>query len=174
MVPSTIGKRLQASAMLASVALVTTLVGCSNGTEAGTLDPQSSTGARLDVGDLRIRNAVMVAGDNGGLTVSMTVVNVGVTEDAITDLRVASDSDQVQGDLSPRSITLAPGTATVVPGEARPSIEIELDLPAGGFAPVTIQFESAGLVALSLPVINNLSPHSGGRGDSGSNDDEAT
>ena len=35
-VPSTIGKRLQASAVLASVALVISLVGCSNGTEAGT------------------------------------------------------------------------------------------------------------------------------------------
>jgi hypothetical protein len=89
----------------------------------------------------------------------MTVVNVGVIEDAITEVGVTGDGDPVIAGLSPRSITLAPETATVVPGESRPTIEVELDLQAGGYAPVTVQFASAGLVELSLPVINEDSPY---------------
>ena len=164
MVQRPIGKRRQASLVLAGLALVAGLAACSNGSEAGTLDPQSSTGTRVDVGDLRIRNAVIVASEGGGLIVSMTVVNVGDTEDAITDLGVTGDGEPVEADLSPRSITLAPGTATVVPGETRPRIEVDLDLQAGRFAPVTVQFENAGLVELSLQVVTDGSPHGGSSG----------
>jgi len=157
-----VGNRLPASVVIAGAMLAGSLAACSNGVEAGTLDPPSATGVNYDLGDLRIRNAVVVAEENGGLTVSMTVVNTGSSEDAVTDLTLTGEEEPVEADLSPRSITLAPGVATVIPGESRPSIEVDLDLQAGGYVPVTVQFENAGRAALSLPVITPSSPQAGG------------
>ena len=156
------GRRAPAIFVLAGAALAAGLAACSNGVEAGTLDPPSVTGVVLDVGELRIRNAVIVAGEAGALTASMTVINTGSAEDALTDLTVSAEDGLVAAELSPGSITLAPRTATVVPGDTGSSIELELDLTAGGYVPVTLQFENAGLVELSLPVVSESSPYGGG------------
>jgi hypothetical protein len=156
-----VGKRLLAAGGLASLILAGSLTGCSNGVEAGTLDSQSSTGVERDLGALRIRNAVIVSGAAGGLTVSLTVVNTGTTEDAITDVEVSGDAEPVSADLSPRSIALAPKTATVIPGETRPRIQVDLDIVPGSYTSVTLHFASAGTVTLSLPVINEDSAYGG-------------
>lgn len=148
--------------LLAAVVLGGVLTSCSNGVEAGTLDPPSATGVQRDAGDLRIRNAVLVAGDRRALTVSLTVINTGAVEDALTDLEVVADGEAVGAEMSPGTIDLAPGSATVVPSEDGPTIEVEVDAPAGGYLPVTIHFENAGRVELSLPVINEDSPYGGG------------
>ena len=162
MVQRRVGNRLKTSVALAALVVAAGLTACSNGVEAGTLDPPSATGVQHDLGPLRIRNAVVVAGESGGLTVSMTVINTGTAEDAVTDVRITSADGPVAADLSPRSIPLTPRTATVVPGEDGPTIQVELDHAAGGYVPVTLQFENAGLVELSLPVISASSPYGGG------------
>jgi hypothetical protein len=151
--------RQRASALLAGALLAGTLAACSNGVEAGTLDPPSATGARLDAGDLRIRNAVVVAGESGSLTVSMTIVNVGTAEDTLTDFTLISDDGAVAAELDPNSITLAPGSATVVPSEDGPTIDVDADVSPGGYVAVGLQFEQAGLIEFSLPVINEDSPY---------------
>lgn len=135
------------------------LTACSNGVEAGTLDPPSGTAVQADLGALAVRNAVIVAGADGGLAVSLTVVNTGSTEDTLTGVTVTSDGEPVAAELSPQSIVLPPRSATVVPGEQVATIAIELDVAAGGYLPVTMQFEHAGLVDLSLPVITEGSPY---------------
>jgi hypothetical protein len=70
---------IRARLVVAVAALVSTgsVTACSNGVEAGTLDPPSGTAVQEDVGELAVRNAVIVAGEDGTLTVSLTVVNTG-------------------------------------------------------------------------------------------------
>ena len=140
MVQPRVGNRMHrsaaAGALLAGSLVLGGLAGCSNGAEAGTLDPQSVTGVQLDVGLLLIRNAVLVATDDGGLFVSMTVVNSGPIEDAITDIKVTADTEPVEADLRPRSIALPPRTPTVIPGEDGPTIDVDVEVTAGGYVPV--------------------------------------
>ena len=161
MVQRRVGKRLRASLVIAGFALTGALTACSNGVEAGTLDPPSATGVRLDVGDLRIRNAVIVAGDDGELALSLTFVNAGIEEDTLTSVTLTDGDEPVEATMRPRSISLAPGAALVIPGEDQPRIEADADIAAGGYATVSMQFEHAGLVEVSLPVISTSSPHSG-------------
>ena len=170
MVQRQVGKRQRASLLLAGALLAGSLAACSNGVEAGTLDPPSATGTQLDVGDIGIRNAVVVALEGGGLIVSMTIVNSGTVEDTLTDLTAISEGEPVVAELSPRSIALPPDTATVIPGETRPTIEIDLDLTPGSYLPVGLQFERAGLVEFSMLMVNEDSPYGGG----GENEDETT
>lgn len=140
------------------------LTACSNGVEAGTLDPPSGTAVQADIGELAVRNAVIVTREDGGLTVSMTVVNTGSTEDTLTDVEITDELEPTSAVLSPRMITLPPRTATVIAGDDEPTIEVELDVAAGGYLAVTMQFENAGSVDVSLAVVTESSPYGGGSG----------
>ena len=160
-----VGKPLRTSLILAGVVLAGGLAACSNGVEAGTLDPPSFTGVSHDAGDLHLRNAVIVAHDAGGVTVSLTIVNVGDSEDTLTDVTIVTGDEPVEATMRPRSVSLPPGSATVAPGESGPEIGADVDLAPGGYVSVSMQFEGAGLVEVSLPVVTENSQHSGG-GDS--------
>jgi len=149
---------------VAGILSVGILTACSNGVEAGTLDPPSGTAVQADVGKLAVRNAVIVAREDGGLTVSMTVVNTGPTEDALTGVEITDELEPTSAALSPRMITLPPRTATVIAGDDEPTIEVELDVAAGGYLAVTMQFEHAGSVDVSLAVVTESSPYGGGSG----------
>ena len=154
-----LGERARHGILLAGVLVVGVLSACSNGVEAGTLDKTAWTGARTELGDLRIHNAVLVRdAETGVLSVSMTMINTGATEDALTGL-VITAGEEVAAELQPGSIALAPGTSTKVPGETRPAIQAEADLAAGEFAPVRFSFEHAGDVSIEVLVVTPDNPH---------------
>lgn len=64
------------------------LAGCSSGFEATSLKPYSpADGIQADSGDLRVLNALVVAGEDGSTgLVSATVVNRGDRNDRLTDV----------------------------------------------------------------------------------------
>lgn len=130
------------------------LTACSNGVEAGTLDPSTSHGGELDAGDLHVRGAYVVVGEDGGeAVVTLTVANIGAEEDALTALSVDGAEGTVEATLRPGSIPLAPGTTTTFPSDPRPSIGIDVDAPAGSYVSATMIFEQAGTVQVDLPVV---------------------
>ena len=154
-----LGERVRRGMVLAGVLVVGALSACSNGVEAGTLDTTAWTGARTELGDLRIHNVVLVRDDETGvLSVSMTMINTGDTEDALTELVITAGAE-VAAELQPGSIALAPGTSTLVPGETEPAIQAEADLVAGQFAPVRFSFEHAGDVSMNVLVVTPENPH---------------
>ncbi|MDQ3450780.1 MAG: hypothetical protein M3455_07685 [Actinomycetota bacterium] len=157
---------IRARLVVAVAALVSagSVTACSNGVEAGTLDPPSGTAVHEDVGELAVRNAVIVAGEDGTLTVSLTVVNTGSTEDSLTDVEITADLEPATAVLSPGTIALPPRMATVIPGEGESTIEVDLDVAPGGYLPVTMQFENAGSVDLSLAVVSEASSYGSGTG----------
>jgi len=130
-----------------SLATVAALASCSAGVDAGTLDPQRLNGAHVDVGMMKIRNAVVV-GEDGEGELMMTIVNDGTTDDALTGVEV----EGAEVSLEPSTVDLPAETAVVFPGgEEETSVAVEGELAPGAYVTATFSFESAG--SRSVPVL---------------------
>lgn len=138
------------------------LTACSVGVEAGTLDAGSLTQARADVGQIKIRNAIVVApaeeGD-GNAVLSVTIVNDGTTEDALVGLELSGADGRVPVTLAPRTVELPPETATTIPADAETTgtgatatADIST-LEIGTYTTATFSFANAGSVELDLLVV---------------------
>lgn len=137
------------------------LTACSVGVEAGTLDAGSLTQARADVGQIKIRNAIVVApaeeGD-GSAVISVTIVNDGMTEDALVGLELSGADGAVPVTLSPRTIDLPPETATTIPGDAGATAAATATadvatIEIGTYTTARFSFANAGSVELALLVV---------------------
>jgi len=155
--------RRYATAPLALV-VAAALTSCSVGVEAGTLDPQRLSGAKADAGQVKVRNALIVAPTDEGDDYALiaTIINDGTTEDTLTGVEVAGPDGPVDVDLRPSTVDLAPETAVVVPGESDTSMSIEdLDLEAGTYVQTTFRFETAGVLQMSLLVLSEVAVYGG-------------
>ncbi len=137
------------------------LTACSVGVEAGTLDAVSLTQARADVGQIKIRNAIVVApaeeGD-GSAVLSVTIVNDGTTEDALVGLELSGADGPVPVTLAPRTVELPPETATTIPGDtgATATATATADVSTieiGTYTTARFSFANAGSVELDLLVV---------------------
>jgi hypothetical protein len=146
-----------------ALSLVVSLVasGCGSGTEAGTLDPAPSSGADADLGDLKLRNALIVVpedGDGSGSLV-LTIINDGDTEDILRAIELVAGEEAIEADLRPAAITLPAGGVTVIPTTPRPTASFGSELVPGSFVDVVLRFANAGFAELSLPVLYATGPY---------------
>ena len=142
---------------ITAVALVPILAGCWQGPAATTnvqATQNSGNGTQAQVGNIKVENATVVRGDDGRASLIMSVFNVGAEPDALTGATV--------GGL-PATLPASPDVAVLVPGGARtfgygaegqPPANLliveGLQVEQSGYVPVTLTFERAGQLDISV------------------------
>jgi len=92
----------RARVVAAAAAAVSLLAGCSAGFGATTVKPYApSDGILAESGDIRVLNALVVAGDGGRTgVVSMTLANRGDRDDRLTGLTSPAGTAELSGDTT--------------------------------------------------------------------------
>lgn len=138
------GRSLAATAGLLAAALLVT--GCSLTSRNLTLEAYApSDGLDVDLGDLLVRNVLVVSAGNGAEgMVSATMVNRSPSE--LRVLLEAAESSQV--------LTLEPGESVQLgSGEEQVAFVVDsVEVPAGGLLEVTVTSDAAGAETLQAPV----------------------
>jgi hypothetical protein len=132
---------------LATALLALLLVsGCATGFDAETQqqDP-TGNGRYLELGDLSVQNFTLVAGDNGS-AVLMKIFNDTASADRLIELKINNQAI-ITDLLIPANTKVAFGNAT------NPSLDIPLVIKPGGYLPVVMEFESAGIIETSVLVV---------------------
>jgi hypothetical protein len=143
MVPCVIRRRAVAALAVCLVAVLPT-AGCYQGFE-GTVNTQEPTGNGTDfvVGTLKVQDTTLVADTATGRTASllMTIINEGDQPDALTGVTVGG----TRATLRTAPLAVAPGATAVVGGTSPNQVLVTgLQVPAGSYADVTVEFRSAG------------------------------
>ena len=141
--------RLAASAALA-LGIAIGGSGCAMITYQATTEPYDpSDGVSADVGDLALRNILVVSedGDEGSMTLSVS--NSG-SEDATLELEVGGETLEVDVDAGQ---TVAPGA-----GDEDPLLIERLDAEVGGLVPVFVTTEGAEGREVRVPVLDGRLP----------------
>lgn len=108
------------SSVAAGALLVVALTGCTFGARIANLEPyHPSDGVGVTMGDVAVRNAMLIANDSGSATLVMTVVNRG-DEDVVVNFQYGPDSSRqtisvdVPGGASLVRVGDDPGTMVVL------------------------------------------------------------
>ncbi len=141
-----------------AIAAVPALSGCWSGADATTTMQASMNtgdGAQTQIGDIKILNATLVVGDPGTDAMLIgTLVNVGVTPDAVNAIEVAG-----------KQVTPVPAFSELTAGSsvAFGYVDAEIKVPVSGldaavssYVPVSFQFQNAGnttLRVLTVPAV---------------------
>ena len=141
----------------AALALVPSLAGCWQGPEATTTwqaSQNSGNGVEASLGMLSVQNATIVKGDDGRASLIVSVFNLGKEPDSLTGATV--------GGIAVTLPTTPDGTI-VVPGgvqsfgyglEGQPPTNFliveGLEAQPSGYVPVTLTFERAGQLNISV------------------------
>ena len=150
--------------------------GCAAGFNANTMKAYApSNGSVASLGNLRIRNVVVVQSQDGGLNeLYATVVSIGGGPDgngtvAGTDVSPAPDSLTGISVTGAAPVNIPAGAITIAPGakvDLGPSgTRVFLDnftIKRGNIASVTFTFATAGTVTLSALVMTETALVSGG------------
>lgn len=110
----------------------------------------SGNGTQATLGAMRVENATVVRGDDGTGSLIMSVFNQGAEPDTLTSVTV----NGIPASVAPTAI--APGTfqAFGYGVEGQPSTNIALvtglDVEASSYVPVTLIFERAGQLDISV------------------------
>lgn len=140
--------RLIASAVLAATIIAGT-AGCNMiAPQATTKHYDPSDGVSTNIGELQIRNILIVAGNDKG-TLAMTVVNNGDTD---TSIEVTVDGVDVT--------VLAPAYAsTAFGGSEVPGVLIDpMTVPDGATTEVDFQYGTETATTVMVPVLDGLLP----------------
>lgn len=141
--------RLAASAALA-LGIAIGGSGCAMITyQATTEEYDPSDGVSADIGDLEIRNILVVSEDGEEGNMVLSVTNSG-TEDATLELQVAGESVEVDVDAGQ---TVSPGA-----GDEEPLLIERLDAEVGGLVPVFLTTEGAEGREIGVPVLDGRLP----------------
>jgi hypothetical protein len=146
------------------IAAALLLSGCGTGVDAPTDNqPPSGDGASVTTNALAARGLLLVVGtDPGTATLAGTVVNTGITDDAITGISLAGSTPKVtmtDGGQTATSIALPRRSRVQFGYDPATHIDLTgLTTPAGSFVPVTITYATAGTATVDvltvLPVGN--------------------
>ena len=143
--------------VLAAVAVVPTLAGCWQGQAASTTwqaSQNSGNGVEATVGSLSVQNATVVKGDDGRASLIFSVFNLGQEPDALIGATIGGIA---------ATLPETPGTTAVAPGgtqafgygiEGQPPANLlivdGLEAAPSGYVPVTLTFERAGQLSMSV------------------------
>ena len=141
--------RIAASAVLA-IAILSGTVGC------GLLAPQATTiqydagdGVSGNVGDVAIRNAILVSDDGSTANLVVTIVNKG---DSAHNLNVQYEAGS---EKVTQSLTVAANSSVSLGTPDEPAMTLEgIDTQAGELFPVYMQYGNETGVELLVPVLD--------------------
>jgi copper(I)-binding protein len=144
-----------------ALALLTpAIAGCEAGNNAPTLEfHAAAAGSQADVNGIKISNAFVLGAPSGGTlpagqsaSLFLSLYNGGSSNDKLVSATATGSAGSVT--LDGGSVTLPAYTAVDLTGPS-PSVVLESlskPLAAGGYVPVTLDFEHAGTVTLQVPV----------------------
>lgn len=142
---------------IATLALVPSIAGCWQGTEATTTwqaSQNSGNGVEATLGSLSVQNATLVKGDDGRASLILAVFNLGKDPDALTGATVGGITTTMP--TSPEGAIVAPGGVQSFgfPFEGQPVtnylIVEGVEAEPSGYVPVTLTFERAGQLDISV------------------------
>lgn len=145
--------RIAASVVLAAGILLGTSACNLFAPQATTIHYDASDGVSGNVGDLAIRNAIVIS-DNGELgNLLVTVVNSGVTSQNL-EIQFESKGKKVSQEVE------IPANSTIPIGDkGYPSVQLEnIDTIPGALLPVFFQYGEETGVELLVPVLTNQLP----------------
>ncbi|MDH6237861.1 hypothetical protein [Cryobacterium sp. CG_9.6] len=149
--------RIVASIVLAAGILIGTSA-CGFGAPQATLikyDP--SDGVSGDVGDVALRNAMVLSADGELGSLLVTAVNVGDTAQSLTV------QYQANGEKVTELVTLRANSSTTIGAEGEPSVTLEnIGTPPGALLPVYFQYGENTGVELLLPILTGQQPEYAG------------
>jgi hypothetical protein len=117
--------------------------------QATTLHYDPSDGVSANVGDLAVRNALLISNDEGDATLSATVVNKG---DSAHSLEVQY---QAEGDKVSTNVTIEPRSTVVLGGVDGPVVTISTEEAAPGtLFPIFVQYGNETGVEMLVPVLD--------------------
>lgn len=120
--------------------------GCATGFDAATQqqDP-TGNGRYLEVGEISVQNFVVVAGSSSS-AVLLKIFNDTAQADRLVDMTISNQS--VLSDL------LIPANTKIAFGNKdNPALQIQFATQPGGYLPVTLEFEKAGIKETSVLVV---------------------
>jgi hypothetical protein len=139
--------RLAASAVLA-VGLVLGASGCSMLTyQATTEHYDASDGVSVNVGDLDVRNILVVSDDGEDGNLVLTVVNTG-EDDAELGVQVG------EGGSEPLIIEVEAGATVSLGGDEEPLLLEGIDTQPGALLPIFFQYGTAEGIEKLVPVLD--------------------
>lgn len=143
------------AALAGSVVSVLAVTGCTFSAEIANLEPYDpSDGVGADLGDLALRNVLLIANDGGEATLVMTVVNRG--EEGV-DLNLQfgdegarqTESLEIPGGRSSTRVGDDPATTVVISDDA---------LTVGALFPIYAEYGSVPGTVLYVPVLDGTLP----------------
>ena len=145
------------------VVAATALTGCFNGQGATTTmqaSMNSGNGVSATAGSLKIENATLVAGPAGSKTATLTmrITNSGSAPDTLAGVAIGGASAYV----TPGSEVIAPNSATSFGFDSKDWVNAYgLDATPATYVPVQLAFATAGLVTISVLVVNPTGYYTG-------------
>jgi len=140
-----------------TIAAVVLAAGILIGTSGcGFLAPQAtliqydpSDGVSGEVGDIALRNAMLLSTDGSTANLLVTAINGGDTAQSLTVQYEAN------GEKVTELVTLRPNTSVTIGGKDEPSVTLEsMDSTVGALFPVYFQYGEETGVQLLLPVLD--------------------
>jgi copper(I)-binding protein len=153
---------LSRRAMIVAVAaLIPILAGCEAGNGAPTLRwHQPSDGAGTEFGDISIRNVFVLGAPLGeslatGQSTGLFFALVNNNDHSDTLLQVSAPGTAASVSLPGGSVPIAPDQAVLLTGPQPTAVlnGLTRTVTGGSFIPVTMTFQNAGTVTLSVPVM---------------------
>lgn len=129
---------------LALTLLIT--AGCATGFDAATQTQQpTGNGRYLEIGELLVQNLVVVAGETNSALL-MTILNQSDQADQLIALSIAE-----QPILS--DVAIAPNQILAYGNASNPAVNFANVAKAGGYVPIRMEFEAAGIYETTVLVV---------------------
>ena len=145
---------MQSTKLISALLTIFLLTGCATGFDAATQqqDP-TGNGRSVAVGDLQVQNMTVVAGETNAALL-MKIFNDTTESDRLLQLTIGNQN--VLTDVAiPANTKVAYGNA------ANPAHIFELSAQPGGYLPVRMQFERAGIYETSVLVVAPVNQYAG-------------
>ena len=152
--------RVVASAGLAAL-LAIALAGCNFVTPNATLKPYDpSDGVNTQIGDVYIRNVLLLAGESGDVSLLANVVNETDNGVNVTFQYQGKDSDGVSGKVD-NAVFANPGKTASVGGHGDPQVVLSgAEATPGTLFPIFVQYGDQTGKQLLVPVLDGtLKPY---------------
>jgi hypothetical protein len=144
-----------ASSIAAAIVTVLTLTGCGFVTPVATMKPYDpSDGVGTDIGDLALRNILLIANENSEATLVMTVVN-RADDDIVLNLQYGDADVRVT-----KSITVAGGNNRTNVGDDPGTTIVVTDatMTLGALFPIYFEYGSVPGDVVLVPVLDGSLP----------------
>jgi len=137
---------MQTAKLTSTLLALLLTTGCATGFDAATQqqDP-TGNGRYLEVGEISVQNFVVVAGTSSS-AVLLKIFNDTAQADRLIEMTI--NNQPVLSDL------LIPANTKIAYGNSsNPALQIQQATQPGGYLPVTIEFENAGIIETSVLVV---------------------